>query len=200
MKINKLFKLAIVLCMSVSLSFCTSVTPQANSNPETKKQLLPIAPLDLRRTTLIVGDTERSLKFYRDALGMIVIYDKEINNPRGASVEDADIARRLVFLRANDDRIGVLGLLEYVKPRKPQVDLTGTAFHEGTTVQVYNTTQQAESIAKAKEIPGVIVVDEPEIVEYPSYDNTTTIRVSVATLQDPDGFTVELNEVLSEIR
>ena len=34
--------------------------------------------LDLRRTTLVVRDIEQSLKFYRDALGMEVIYDRDI--------------------------------------------------------------------------------------------------------------------------
>ena len=32
-------------------------------------------PIDLRRTTLVVRDIDASLQFYRDALGMQVIYD-----------------------------------------------------------------------------------------------------------------------------
>lgn len=157
-------------------------------------------PLDLRRTTLVVGDMERSLAFYRDALGMQVTYDNWVLTPReAASPEEADIARRLVFLRANDDFVGVLGLLQYTKPLKPVVDLAGTAFHTGTTVLVFNLEQLDEAFARAQEIEGVTVVSEPEMVTYPSYDGSSTISVKVSTVQDPDGFTIELNQLQEAI-
>ena len=155
------------------------------------------SPLDLRRTTIVTGDTERSLAFYRDALGMQVIYDQPINTPRdAASVEDAEIARRLVFLRANDDYIGVLGLLEYIKPRKEVVDLEGKAFQQGTTVLVFNHQDVAGAFERAKQIPGVVVLSEPSETQYPSYDGENVIRVLVSVLQDPDGIAVEINQVL----
>ncbi len=156
-------------------------------------------PIDLRRTTLIVRDIDHSLQFYRDALGMKVIYDRAINTPRDASNEEAEIARRLVLLRANDDYIGVVGLLQYIKPQKPRIDLTDTAFHEGTMVFVFNTTELEKSFKAATEIEKVVVIDEPSLVEYPSYDGTGTIKVMVSTVQDPDGFTVELNELQNEL-
>lgn len=157
-------------------------------------------PLDLRRTTLVVGDMERSLAFYRDALGMSVTYDNWVLTPRDApSPEDAEIARRLVFLRANDDFVGVLGLLEYTKPRKPVVDLEGTAFHQGTAVLVFNLEHLDEAFAKAREVEGVHVVSEPDLVTYPSYDGSSSISVKVSTVQDPDGFTIELNQLQEAI-
>ncbi len=154
------------------------------------------APLDLRRTTIVVGDTERSLAFYRDALGMKVIYDQAINTPRDAPIEDAEIARRLVFLRANDDYIGMLGLLEYIKPRKGRVDLAGKAFEEGTTVLVLNHQDIAGAFERAKQVEGVVVISEPEETQYPSYDGKSVIRVLVSVVQDPDGIAVEINQVL----
>jgi catechol 2,3-dioxygenase-like lactoylglutathione lyase family enzyme len=154
------------------------------------------APLDLRRTTIVVGDTERSLAFYRDALGMKVIYDQAINTPRDARIEDAEIARRLVFLRANDDYIGILGLLEYIKPRKEKVDLEGKAFQEGTTVLVLNHQDMAAAFERAKQVEGVVVISEPEETQYPSYDGKSVIRVRVSVVQDPDGIAVEINQVL----
>ena len=156
--------------------------------------------IDLRRTTLVVNDIDHSLEFYRDALGMRVIYDNAINTPRGASIEEAEIARRLVFLRANDDYIGIIGLLQYIKPKKPVVELKDTAFNQGTVVLVFNTSELAESFEKAQAITGVRVLDEPSEVSYPSYDGNSTIRVMVSALQDPDGFTVELNQLLEELR
>jgi len=151
--------------------------------------------VDLRRTTLVVRDIDTSLKFYRDALGMKLSYDNEINSPRGAGTAEAETARRLVFLRANDDYIGVLGLLQYIKPAKPRLDLSDTAFNEGTTVMVFNTQNLQSSLAKAKQIEGVVMLSEPKLVSYPSYDGKSTISVLVSVLQDPDGFTVELNQL-----
>lgn len=153
-------------------------------------------PLDLRRTTLVVADMERSLAFYRDALGMAVTYDNWVLTPRDAAgPEDADVARRLVFLRANDDYVGVLGLLQYVKPVKPVVDLEGTAFHTGTAVLIFNLERLDEAFEKARAVDGVTVVSEPELLTYPSYDGSDTISVRVSTVQDPDGFTIELNQL-----
>jgi catechol 2,3-dioxygenase-like lactoylglutathione lyase family enzyme len=181
-----------LLCGLLSLPLhSTSAAPVAEAER---------TPLDLRRTTLVVADIERSLAFYRDALGMVVTYDNAINTPRGASLEEAEIARRLVFLRANDDYIGVIGLLEYIKPRKPRVELEGRAFHEGTTVLVFNTSTLEQSFAAAAALPGVQVLSEPELVSYPSYDGKDTIRVMMSALQDPDGFTVELNQLLDDLR
>lgn len=152
-------------------------------------------PLDLRRTTLVVADIDRSLAFYRDALGMVVTYDNMIVTPRDAAPEDADLVRRLVFLRANDDYIGVLGLLQYLKPKKPRVDLSGTAFQEGTAVLVFNSSELEASLARAREVPGVVVLEEPALIRYPSYSGDGTISVLVSALQDPDGFTIELNQL-----
>ena len=157
-------------------------------------------PLDLRRTTLVVNDIERSLAFYRDAIGMAVIYDNMILTPPEASLEEADIARRLVFLRANDDFIGVLGLLQYFKPVKETVDLTGTAFMAGTTVLLFNVEDLPGTFARATAVEGTVIIDEPTPVSFPSYDGASTIDVMISTVQDPDGFTVEINELLSELR
>ena len=73
--------------------------------------------LDLRRTTLVVRDMEASLKFYRDALGLKVTYDNIIRTPRTAKGDAAaERSLHLVFLRANDDYIGQIGLMQYTKP------------------------------------------------------------------------------------
>ncbi|MEM1411814.1 MAG: VOC family protein [Pseudomonadota bacterium] len=157
-------------------------------------------PLDLRRTTLVVGDMERSLAFYRDALGLTVTYDNWVYTPREAtSEEEADIARRLVFLQANDSYVGVLGLLQYTKPLKPVLDLKGTAFHQGTAVLIFNLEELDQTFERASAIEGVTVVTEPQLVTYPSYDGSSTISVKVSTVQDPDGFTIELNQLQEDI-
>jgi len=157
-------------------------------------------PIDLRRTTLVVADLEASLAFYRDALGMRPIYDNLIKTPGdAASVEEAERALRLVFLQANDDFVGVLGLLQYLKPEKESVNLDGNAFKVGTSVLLFNTSDLEKRFTAASLVPGVKVLGEPSPREYPSYGGEGTIKVMVSVLQDPDGFVVELNQLMSEL-
>lgn len=184
------FQLAAVLAVLLAASAAL-----ADTVPEDQR-----APIDLRRTTLVVKDIERSLEFYGDALGMVVIYDNLILTPRDASVEEAERALRLVMLRANDDYIGVVGLLQYYKPVKETIDLTGTSFMEGTAVLLFNVDDLTGAFERARNVDGVVVIDEPMPVSYPSYDGAGTIDVIVSTLQDPDGFTVELNQLQGELR
>ena len=157
-------------------------------------------PLDLRRTTLVVRDIDTSLALYRDALGMKVIYDNAIRTPRSAKTDaEADRAARLVFLRANDDFVGVLGLLEYRKPRKSQ-PITIGSFEPGTVVLLFNIEDLSTKFAEARSVTGVRVLSEPSRTEYPGYGGKGTIPVMVSVITDPDGFTIELNELLEGLR
>ena len=172
--------------------------------PQTTIHAAPVAeedrvPIDLRRTTLVVRDMEKSLAFYRDGLGLKVIYDQAVNTPRGASDEEAEVARRLVFLRANDDYIGIVGLLEYKKPRKPVPAEKPVPFGPGTMIFVFNTDDVMTRFERMRKIEGVEVLDEPTEVTYPSYDGTGTIPVLMSAMSDPDGHVVELNQFVEGI-
>jgi len=48
-------------------------------------------------------------------------------------------------------------------------------------------------------VDGVKVPGEPSLREYPSYAGDGVIKVMVSILQDPDGFTVELNQLLGDL-
>ena len=172
------------------------ISLQASSAPVAESERIDI---DLRRTTFVVADIDTSLAFYRDSLGLQVIYDQMIITPRGASIESADKVRRLVFLRSNDDFVGVLGLLQYQKPVKDVVPLEGRSFDTGTSVLVFNTQRLNEKLDKALKVPGVTLLEGPEEISYPSYDGSGSIRVMVSSLTDPDGFTIELNQLLDTI-
>jgi len=154
-------------------------------------------PIDLRRTTLIVRDIDASLAFYRDALGMKVIYDNAIRTPRNAATdEDAERASRLVFLRANDNFVGIIGLLQYTKPVRPAHHQGDEPFSTGSIVLLFNARDLESTFAKARNVRGVRVLYEPGRREYPSYDGKGTIPVMVSVLSDPDGFIIELNQLL----
>ncbi len=156
-------------------------------------------PIDLRRTTLIVRDMENSLRFYRDALGMRVVYDNLIRTPRDApDDETAKRALRLVFVQANDDYIGIIGLIEYRKPLKLPPAVVPEAFSIGTNVLLFNAKDLDATFARAKAVPGVVVLEEPVETSYPGYDGGPVIPVRISTLRDPDGFTIELNQLLVE--
>ncbi|MFK7828783.1 MAG: VOC family protein [Congregibacter sp.] len=155
-------------------------------------------PLDLRRTTLVVRDLDQSLALYRDALGMRMAYENFIRTPREATTDDAaDRSLHLAFLQANDDFIGVLGLLEYRKPRKEQ-PRSELAFEPGTIVLVFNVQDLDERWGQVIAVPGVEVISEPEQTNYPSYDGQGVIPVMVSVIRDPDGFIIELNQLLVE--
>ncbi len=156
------------------------------------------APLDLRRTTLIVRDMETSLRFYRDALKMAVAYDQVIRTPRDATSDEAATrSLRLVLLRANDDFIGMIGLIQYYKPQKPLPAAPLEPFSIGSMVFVFNATNARELFAEARRLPGVRVIEEPTPTSYPGYGGAGTIPVIVSVLTDPDGYVVELNELLA---
>ena len=169
--------------------FCSTVV-QAEPVAEADR-----VPIDLRRTTLIVSDIENSLKFYRDALGFKVIYDQWIRNPRSArNDEEATKSRRLVFVRANDDYIGIIGLLQYTKPVNAVRDPEPAPFSTGSAVLLFTADDVDTRFERATRVPGVRVIQPPTDVEYPSYDGKEPLAVRTSSMYDPDGFLVELNQ------
>ena len=76
MTIALLTRLALATTLLTSLAFPAAAAPV----PEDER-----IPLDLRRTTLVVRDIDKSLALYRDALGMKVSYDSHIRTPKGCS-------------------------------------------------------------------------------------------------------------------
>lgn len=153
-------------------------------------------PVDLRRTTLVVRDIEKSLPLYRDALGFRVIYDEKIGpgpdeqgRPRPPSV-------RLVLLRANDDFIGVLGLMQRLQePSPPPPPRFGKA-QAGDAILVINVADLDTRFAKVRATPWVQVADEPERIEYPAPGGKGTIPVLFSAVWDADGNFIELNKIL----
>lgn len=158
-------------------------------------------PLVLRRQTLIVRDVDRSLALYRDAIGMQVIYDNIIRRPH--RTEDRIQEIRLVFLKATNDYIGVLGLVDY-EYNNPGHDMHNKpvrreGFTPGNSVVLFNTTELDKRWPLIEKVPGVDIIGGPKYTEYPSYDGTGIIRVNVTRFYDPDGFLVEYNQPLDKM-
>ena len=78
----------------------------------------------VRRTTLLVDNLEKSMDFYQ-RLGLTKWYDaaSDSNSPDGVIgaadlplTEDPKVGR-IVIMKGNDERIGMIGLLSYDKPK-----------------------------------------------------------------------------------
>jgi len=154
-------------------------------------------PVDVRRTTLVVRDVERALAFYRDALGLKLVYDQEIvRPPRPEDASGAERRMRLALLRANDDFVGVIGLLEYTSPRLPEPPGEPQRPGIGDVILVINATDLDQRFERVRATPGVRVATEPQLTTYPSPDGKGTIAVRFSAVWDPDGYFVELNQLL----
>ena len=151
-------------------------------------------PVDVRRTTFIVNDAEKSLALYRDALGLTVMYDQMINSP----MDNGETRqRRLVLLRANDDFIGAIGILQYIHPKKPQRQEKFDEPVPGDPIMVINAKDLDTRWAAVASSPGVTVISEPELVVYPR-SNGGTISVKQTMIRDPDGYWLEVNQILDK--
>ena len=132
---------------------------------------------------------------------MSVTYDQIIIDPRDAkSIEESTRWRRLVFLQANNSYIGVLGLLQYMKPEQPKSKRVEKPLQNGSAVLLFNFVDDVRPrIEKAGKVAGARVHDQPVETSYPGYDGKSKIRVLRSVVLDPDGFAVECNQLLSKL-
>jgi catechol 2,3-dioxygenase-like lactoylglutathione lyase family enzyme len=154
-------------------------------------------PTDIRRTTLIVRDMERSLAFYRDGLSLKVVYDEILTRPAPASNPAAgETAVRLALLRGNDTFIGLIGLLEYQNPRLPEPEGGPQRPGIGDVLLVFNAKDLERRFERVRSTPGVTVASEPALLQYPGGEGNEPIPVLVSSMWDPDGYFVELSQIL----
>ncbi|MCU0881366.1 MAG: VOC family protein [Hyphomonadaceae bacterium] len=192
--------LALAGCVTVNASESAQSAASPAPTTATAVQAAPRNPLDLRRTTLVVRDIETSLALYRDALGMTVEYDQELTSPRlGRAGSDGVNRSRLVLLKANNSFIGMLGLWQFLD----QTDFDRRApmaadFTPGTIVLLFNTADVANAYRAAAASRGVREVSPPTERRYPSPAGDIVVIVSM--LVDPDGHTIELNQLISDPR
>ena len=193
-----------VIAALISAAFCLPLAVAPADAGDARPAPAPAAaknPLDLRRTTLVVRDIEKSLALYRDALGMTVEYDQQLTSPGLSTRHGADGRNRsrLVLLKANDGYIGMLGLWQFLD----QTDLDKAApdpadFTPGDIVLLFNTEDLEATFARASKAPGVAIVGAPSLRRYPSPKGD--IEVMVSMLTDNDGHTIELNRLIRDPR
>ena len=153
-------------------------------------------PVDIRRTTLVVRDIDKSLPLYRDALGLTQIYDELIGAGVDADGKPTPATIRLVMLRANDDFIGVLGLMQRLNQQTPTPEPVFEKAQAGDLILVINVGDLETRFPKIKATPSVRVATEPTLVEYPAPGGKGKIPVLFSAVWDPDGNFIELNRIL----
>lgn len=154
-------------------------------------------PTDVRRTTFIVRDMERSLRFWRDALGLQVNYDTVVTTSGVALPAGAPGAKaRLVLLNANDPWVGWVGLMQWTDPPLPDPGAYPRRLGPGAAVVVVNTDDVDRRCVAAAAVPGTAVTSPPRLQEYPGRNGGPAIRVRGCNVFDPDGTLVEINQIL----
>ena len=140
--------------------------------------------MDLRRTTLVVRDIDRSLPLYRDALGLKVIYDQVIGG-----------TTRLVLLRANDDFVGVLGLMQRLNLTEPVPAPEFRKAQPGDPILVFNLQDLETRFERISATPDVRVSEAPRRIDYPG-PGGSVIPVLFSAVWDADGNFIEINRIL----
>lgn len=198
----KLWHLALVMCSVSALSPYGAVgqTTGAATPADPTKIAAPQerVPIDIRRTTIIVRDIERSLKLYRDALGMKVNYDAEMKvSSLGFAQGGAPRPIRLVLLNANDSWIGWIGLIQYTDdPNRPNVRVP-RVLGPGSHIIVAAVADAHKACDAAVKAPGVRIMSPLKISEYPPRTpGAPAIRVLGCHFFDADGAYLELNQTL----
>src|SRR5215469_13476459 len=145
--------------------------------------------LGIDHTAIVVGDTEESLRFYRDLLGMRIVSKSEnygteqehLNNVFGAHL-------RITSLRAGSGP--GIELLEYLSPRDgkpfPLDEHANDVIHRQTVLVTRSTDQTARDLWSAKVnfvSSGVIANQKDEL----GYRTAFIVR-------DPDGHAVEVEQ------
>ena len=188
------------LLIKSSLAFTFIITSLLSSQVSASEDPFD-EKLVLRRQTLVVRDIEKSLALYRDAIGMEVIYDQVIKRPMSGS--DREQVLRLIFLKASNQYTGVLGLVDYEYGYPDHPAHTKPIRHEGFTpgnsILVFNSNELSESWPLIEKSPGVKIITKPKLTTYPGYGGEGIIRVMVSKFYDPDGFLVEMNQLLDPL-
>lgn len=147
----------------------------------------------LKRTTLIVRDVERSMRFYRDVLGLDVWYDDEIVlSGQGLAAGAAGDRTRLVIMKALDPVVGMIGLLQWLEPPLPVPAAERGRLGIGDVVFVMQGDDVRE-VHRRLLAWGARVFAEPHRFEVRGADGAPVTMTSIS-FWDPDGYFFELNE------
>ena len=136
-----------------------------------------------------VADVDRSLRFYRDLLGMPVVEDVRLTRPEVAALLGThELDLRLVNVDTGDGRI--LELLEYARPAGHPVDYTSRDPGSG---HIALAVKGLDAIAAGIAAAGGSVISHHPITAADSEGIFAHARLLY--VRDPDGMILELVEL-----
>jgi catechol 2,3-dioxygenase-like lactoylglutathione lyase family enzyme len=184
-----MFSQAVVM-LGLIAGVVVSVPAAAQRVPDAER-----IPVDIRRTTFVVRDIDKSLPLYRDALGLKVIYDQLIGGGVDKDGKATAPTVRLVLLRANDTFIGNLGLMQRLNTSTPVPPPVFQKAQPGQMIMVINVADLDQRWPAIERAPHIKVETPPVRVEYPQAGGGV-IPVMFSAVWDADGNYIELNKLL----
>jgi catechol 2,3-dioxygenase-like lactoylglutathione lyase family enzyme len=144
-------------------------------------------------TGFTVSDIERSIAFYRDMLGMIVVRRQEGTAPYLATVTGFSRARlQIAFLKISADDPHVLELLQYVShPSEPTDRATNRPGNGHLCLRVDDIHEWYDLLTGR----GVPAISEPVLITAGINEGAYAVYV-----RDPDGFTIELYQPAATVQ
>ena len=148
-----------------------------------------------KRTTFVVDDAEAAARFYCDVFGMTTWYDNELDvDGRFPPCAPDGSAARLVIVKAEDPKIGMLGFLSY-REHKPdrQADFVGREkLRLGDTVLVFEVDDLGETHRRAAQA-GARIVTAPARWTVPGPDGGA-IELYSMSMFDLQGIYMEVGQ------
>ena len=150
----------------------------------------------IKRTTLIVRDVAASQRWYEAVFGMTVWMDTDFTlSGEGLAAGKAGDVTHLTIMQANDPKIGMIGLLQWVDPPLPAPDEIPTSVTYGNPTFVVEA-EDARASRDAAEKLGTHI--HSDLHEWSTKGHDGRIKHFLScSLFDPDGYFYECNQVLS---
>lgn len=154
----------------------------------------------VRRTTLLVEDIDRSIDFYQ-RLGLTPWFEKSSRDTDEEGVIGAaelpltadPRLGRIVIMRGNDDRIGMIGLLGYQRP--PLANARGNLMGLGVgDVIIMLETDDINFVYNRLQETGARFHTPPERFEVTNPDGSLRDTGYRMFVYDPDGHLIEVSE------
>lgn len=157
------------------------------------KERPEISPI--RRTTIFCRDMERSLRCYRDILGLSVIEDKRVSGPAIASMMGLDDCTiRIVHLQSGTSPDGLVGLYGIEEGRPEELPMAKTSsIMLGQVVVVFYTSALARIHREVVAAELTVMSSPREYVKTEPSAYTPVGTYAEMIFFDPDG--VPLNVV-----
>lgn len=148
----------------------------------------------IKRTTLIVRDMAVSVRWYEYVLGMSVWLDTEyVLSGEGIAAGSPGDRTHLVIMQAEHDKIGMIGLLQWLDPPLPAPEIA-YAVDYGSPVFVVET-EDADELARRSEELGARVHTRQRHFTVTGAGGQIR-HLKGTALFDPDGHFFECNQVL----